>query len=98
MEHFKYLIIGGGMTADAAVDGIRSVDPEGSIGMIGVEPERPYNRPPLSKSLWKGDALDTIWRKPHDGKPIVQRHVLANFLDADNRQVRAADGGIYSWR
>src|SRR5882757_373361 len=97
MEHFKYLIIGSGMTADAAVGGIRSVDPDGSIGMIGVEPEPPYNRPPLSKALWKGDPLDTIWRKPHDGKPIVQHHGPATFLDPVNKQVRDATGGSYSW-
>ena len=30
MEHFKYLIIGGGMTGDAAVGGIRSLDPDGT--------------------------------------------------------------------
>src|SRR5678815_4398060 len=81
MQHYKYLIIGGGMTADAAVGGIRSLDPEGSIGMIGIEPDPPYNRPPLSKSLWKGDALDTIWRKPNDQEVICQRHRLATFLD-----------------
>ena len=31
MTHYKYLIIGGGMTADAAVRGIRQLDGEGSI-------------------------------------------------------------------
>ena len=30
MKHFTYLIIGGGMTADAAVRGIRELDPNGS--------------------------------------------------------------------
>ena len=27
MTNYKYLIVGGGMTADAAVEGIRQVDP-----------------------------------------------------------------------
>ena len=97
MEHFEYLIIGGGMTADAAVGGIRSLDPDGSIGVIGAEPDLPYNRPPLSKSLWKGDALDTIWRKPSDRKGICRRHRLATFLDANRKQVRDAAGSSYSW-
>ena len=34
----------------------------GSIGLVGAETERPYNRPPLSKGLWKGKAMDRIWR------------------------------------
>jgi NADPH-dependent 2,4-dienoyl-CoA reductase/sulfur reductase-like enzyme len=63
MTHFKYLIIGGGMTADAAVQGIRELDSGGSIGLVGDDPNPPYERPPLSKGLWKGKPLDSIWRK-----------------------------------
>lgn len=32
MKEYRYLIIGGGMTATAALRGIREVDTEGSIG------------------------------------------------------------------
>ena len=63
MTNYQYLIIGGGMTAAAAADGIREADATGSIGIISAEPDAPYNRPPLSKGLWKGDPLDGIWRK-----------------------------------
>ena len=66
MTNYQYLIIGCGMTAAAAVDGIRKVDPTGGIGMISTEPDAPYNRPPLSKALWKGKPLDSIWRKTED--------------------------------
>ena len=66
MTHYKYLIIGGGMTADAAVRGIRQLDGEGSIGLIGEEPYPPYDRPPLSKGLWRGDSADDIWRNTHE--------------------------------
>ena len=31
MAHYNYIIIGAGMTGDAAVKGIRSIDPKGSI-------------------------------------------------------------------
>jgi NADPH-dependent 2,4-dienoyl-CoA reductase/sulfur reductase-like enzyme len=50
------------MAADAAVRGIRERDPSGSIGLVGAEPEPPYNRPPLSKALWKGEPVESIWR------------------------------------
>ena len=51
MVHYRYLIVGGGMTAHAAVRGIRQLDGEGSIGLIGEEPYPPYDRPPLSTGL-----------------------------------------------
>ena len=63
MEHRKYLIIGGGLAADAAIRGIREVDHAGSILAVSDEDDPPYNRPPLSKALWKGSAVDTIWRR-----------------------------------
>jgi NADPH-dependent 2,4-dienoyl-CoA reductase/sulfur reductase-like enzyme len=63
MTNYQYLIIGGGMTAAAAVDGIREVDSPGSIGLISAELDAPYDRPPLSKGLWKGKPLDSIWRR-----------------------------------
>src|SRR5687768_12217239 len=63
MPNYTYLIIGGGMTADAAIGGIREVDPSGSVGLIGADSHPPYDRPPLSKGLWKGKPLESIWRK-----------------------------------
>ena len=65
MKHHKYLIVGGGMTADSAVHGIRKIDPDGAIAIIGEELHRPYNRPPLSKALWKDSPYDSIWRSEH---------------------------------
>lgn len=62
MTHYDYLIIGGGMTATAAVSGIRQQDETGRIGLITAEPEPPYDRPPLSKQLWTGrKTLDAIY-------------------------------------
>src|SRR5687768_13831110 len=62
MNNYKYLIIGSGMTGDAAVKGIRERDPQSSIGMISAEKDPPYSRPPLTKGLWKGRPLEKIWR------------------------------------
>ena len=50
------------MTADAAVQGIRQVDAAGSIGLLSAEVHAPYDRPPLTKGLWKGKPLAAIWR------------------------------------
>ncbi|MHB1058408.1 MAG: NAD(P)/FAD-dependent oxidoreductase [Rhodanobacter sp.] len=54
MEHVHdYLIIGGGMAADAAARAIREVDAAADVGIVGDDASPPYQRPPLSKALWK---------------------------------------------
>ena len=63
VSHYPYLVVGGGMAADAAVRGIRELDPQGVIGLIGAEADPPYARPPLSKALWKGEPVESVWRK-----------------------------------
>jgi 3-phenylpropionate/trans-cinnamate dioxygenase ferredoxin reductase subunit len=97
MSHYTYLIIGGGMTADAAIRGIRQVDPDGVIGLISAEPDPPYDRPPLSKGLWKGKPLERIWRGTknlgvefHLGRRVVT-------LDPQNKQVTDDQGTAYSF-
>jgi 3-phenylpropionate/trans-cinnamate dioxygenase ferredoxin reductase subunit len=97
MKHYKYLIVGGGMTADAATNGIRSVDLTGDIGIISAETDPPYNRPPLSKALWKGDSVDTIWRKTDDQKVTLHLRRTVNALDVDRKRLTDTGGEIYSW-
>ncbi|HNP62645.1 MAG TPA: hypothetical protein PKH39_01860 [Woeseiaceae bacterium] len=62
----KYLIIGGGMAADSAARGIRDLDKTGTITMLSADQYEPYDRPPLSKKLWTGKPLDSIWRGSED--------------------------------
>jgi 3-phenylpropionate/trans-cinnamate dioxygenase ferredoxin reductase subunit len=47
----KYLLIGGGTSSAQAAVGIRELDKEGSITIVGREPHIPYDRPPLSKGF-----------------------------------------------
>src|SRR2546421_6076739 len=63
MPDYTHLIVGGGMTADAAAQAIREAEPGASIGLVSAEPHPPYDRPPLSKALWKGEPEEKIWRK-----------------------------------
>ncbi len=50
-----YLIVGAGMAADSAAKAIHGLDAAGSIGIVGAEASPPYQRPALTKALWKGD-------------------------------------------
>jgi 3-phenylpropionate/trans-cinnamate dioxygenase ferredoxin reductase component len=47
--HVKYLLVGGGVASSSAAHAIRSLDREGSVLLVGLEVNRPYHRPPLSK-------------------------------------------------
>lgn len=89
MTNYHYLIIGGGMTAAAAVAGIREVDSTGTIGIISAEQDSPYNRPPLSKGLWKDTALDTIWRTID--YPGVEIHLGRAIREILPRRKRVVD-------
>ncbi|MCL6438384.1 MAG: FAD-dependent oxidoreductase [Rubrobacteraceae bacterium] len=88
MAHYDYLVIGGGMTADAAVRGIRQLDGGGTIGIFCGEDVPPYDRPPLSKGLWQGDPVDGIWRGTQDiGGVELHLGVRARALDLQGRRV-----------
>jgi 3-phenylpropionate/trans-cinnamate dioxygenase ferredoxin reductase subunit len=52
MTRYEYVIVGGGMIADAAAKGIRELDPDSAILVLGDDPDEPYTRPALSKLLW----------------------------------------------
>ncbi len=97
MPDFKYLIIGGGMTADSAVQGIREVDPKGSIGLISMESDPPYDRPPLTKGLWKDKSLESIWRSA--AKQNAQLHLGRTVKSIDLRNKKASDdkGTTYTY-
>jgi NADPH-dependent 2,4-dienoyl-CoA reductase/sulfur reductase-like enzyme len=97
MPHSTYLIIGGGMTAAAAVAGIREIDADGSIAVIGEEQHPFYDRPPLSKGLWKGKSLETIWRRT--GLEGVAQHLgrRAEKLMPTERRVIDDQGTSYTY-
>ncbi|HEX9150297.1 MAG TPA: FAD-dependent oxidoreductase [Thermoanaerobaculia bacterium] len=89
MMHYRYLIVGGGMTADAAVRGIRELDGSSRIGLVGLEADAPYARPPLSKGLWKGEPFESVWRKT--AEVGVDLHLGRRVTALDLREKRAVD-------
>ena len=69
------------MTADAAVRGIRELDPSGSIAIISEEFDAPYARPPLSKGLWKGASVNDVWL--HTDALNVDLHLARKVVSLD---------------
>lgn len=62
-NHYDYVILGGGMVSDAAAKAIHQSDPEGSILIIGADPDPPVTRPALSKKLWTDPdfGFEKVW-------------------------------------
>ena len=97
MADYRYLIVGGGMTGDAACKGIRDRDPDGSIGLFGEDPHEPYARPPLTKALWKGKPEDSIWRGTPDlGVDLNPGRTIVS-LDLDGHSVTDDGGTAHSY-
>jgi NADPH-dependent 2,4-dienoyl-CoA reductase/sulfur reductase-like enzyme len=97
MVNAKYVIIGSGMSADAAVRGIREVDRDGTITMIGSEPEPPYKRPPLSKGLWHGKPIERIWYNTEDLDVDLRLGRTITWIDRRARCVVDDRGVSYSY-
>jgi NADPH-dependent 2,4-dienoyl-CoA reductase/sulfur reductase-like enzyme len=97
MEKYDYLIIGGGLTGDAAVRGIRELDAQGSIGLLSMEPDPPYTRPNLSKGLWKGRPVEKIWRNTQDQRADLLLDRRVTRLDPAKRLVVDDQGEEFTY-
>lgn len=51
-----YVIVGAGLAGAKAAETLRGEGFDGDIVLLGTEPERPYERPPLSKGVLLGKA------------------------------------------
>jgi NADPH-dependent 2,4-dienoyl-CoA reductase/sulfur reductase-like enzyme len=96
MHTTKYLIVGAGMTGDMAAKGIREHDTDGSITMIGADPNPPYKRPLLTKGLWQGAPEEKLWRESAAGVELVTgRRVVS--LDLTAHTAQDDTGEEYGW-
>jgi len=62
-----FVIVGASLAGAKAAETLRSEGFDGRVVLIGAEPDRPYERPPLSKGLLRGDDdRETIYVHPHE--------------------------------
>jgi 3-phenylpropionate/trans-cinnamate dioxygenase ferredoxin reductase subunit len=93
----QHLIIGGGVAAAKAAEGLRAAGGEGSAVVMAAEPELPYERPPLSKEFLRGEAgrektrtHDEAWYREHDVEVMLATR--ASTLDPASRTVTTEIG------
>jgi 3-phenylpropionate/trans-cinnamate dioxygenase ferredoxin reductase subunit len=91
------VVVGGGLAAATTVETLRTDGFVGRVVVVAEEPERPYERPPLSKGLLLGSAgRDSVfvhpagWYAEHDVELRLGTRVTA--VDRAARTVTLADG------
>ena len=97
MKKYQYVIVGGGMAGDAAIAGIRELDLNGSILLISAESNPPYNRPPLTKGLWKGKALDSIWRNSEEKHADILLNRTVVSIDLNHKIISDNIGDTFGF-
>jgi 3-phenylpropionate/trans-cinnamate dioxygenase ferredoxin reductase subunit len=93
----EFVIIGGGVAAAKAAEGLRAAGGEGAAVVLTAEPELPYERPPLSKEFLRGEAgrektrtHDEGWYRDHDVEVLLATR--ASTLDPATRAVTTEVG------
>jgi 3-phenylpropionate/trans-cinnamate dioxygenase ferredoxin reductase subunit len=97
MERCKFLIIGGGVAADAAARGIYQSGEGAAVIVVSAESDPPYDRPALSKALWKGAAIDTIWRHTESTGAELRLGTRIVALDRNQRTATSANGDVFAY-
>src|ERR671936_223649 len=88
----EHLIIGGGVAAAKAAEGLRAAGGEGSAVGMTAEQELPYERPALSQEFLRGEAgrvktrtHEEAWYRDHDVELLLATRV--STLDPSTRTV-----------
>lgn len=101
-QHFDTLIIGAGHGGAQLAIALRHQKCAGSIGMIGDEPELPYDRPPLSKEYFAGEKeFERLLIRPESFWAERAVTILLNrrvtTVNAQAQQVQTAAGETFSY-
>ncbi|MFI6179084.1 NAD(P)/FAD-dependent oxidoreductase [Nonomuraea sp. NPDC051191] len=87
----KIIVVGASLAGLRAVQTLRREGFDGELTLVGAEAHVPYNRPPLSKSVLRGDEDVTLPGAEELGEEWL-RGRRAVRLDAANRTVVLDDG------
>ena len=92
-----FAIVGAGLAGATAAQTLRDEGFDGAVVLLGDEPHRPYERPPLSKEYLQGKSpRDKVfvhpegWYAEHDVD--LRLGVTANGIDLQARRVLTSDG------
>lgn len=97
------IIVGAGHAGTTLAFRLRALGFDGSVELIGEEPEPPYQRPLLSKKYLLGEADDTDLHLKNPEQYREQNIHLRQpctvvEINADRRTIRLSDGSSLSYR
>jgi 3-phenylpropionate/trans-cinnamate dioxygenase ferredoxin reductase subunit len=92
-----FVIVGAALAGAKAAETLREEGFDGSLVLLGAEPHRPYERPPLSKDYLRGEAERDAAFVHEEGfyaeKDIdLRTSSPVESVDADAREVQLASG------
>ncbi|HUE27478.1 MAG TPA: FAD-dependent oxidoreductase [Solirubrobacteraceae bacterium] len=92
-----YLLIGGGLASGNCARWLREEGAEGSILLVGREPDQPYNRPDCSKGYLRGqEPRDEVLFRPGDWyeeqRIEAMTKVSVTALDLERRRAKLSQG------
>ncbi len=88
-------VIGASLAGLRSAEALRASGFDGRLIMVGAEPHRPYDRPPLSKDFLLGRATDIALARPEDDEALAAEWrlgVRAERLDSGSRTVTLSGG------
>lgn len=90
----RIVVVGAGLAGLRGAEAVRAAGFCGTLTIVGAEPHRPYDRPPLSKHVLSGQVPADASQLPSDlGDDVVWRlGVGAEALDRKARTLRLSDG------
>src|SRR3954469_17069264 len=92
-----FVIVGAGLAGAKAAETLREEGCDGRIVLLGAEPHRPYERPPLSKDYVRGEAESPAWVHEDEGwyaanDVDLRTSTVVQSIDAGERAVVLSGG------
>ncbi|MDX6623627.1 MAG: 3-phenylpropionate/trans-cinnamate dioxygenase ferredoxin reductase component [Solirubrobacterales bacterium] len=93
-----FLLIGGGLASASCAAELRKRGAEGSVLLVGREPEPPYERPPISKEYLRGDAEradahvnPVSWYEENGVELLTGKNVMGLDLEARTAKIQGGE-------
>src|SRR5437588_4948811 len=101
-RHVEFALIGGGLASGNCARWLREEGADGSILLIGREPDLPYNRPDCSKGYLQGKAAreDVFFRPPEwyeEQRVETLTRVTVSKLSLSERRLELSDRQVVTF-
>ncbi|HEX3362497.1 MAG TPA: FAD-dependent oxidoreductase [Solirubrobacterales bacterium] len=96
-RELDFLLVGGGLAGASCASELRKQGAQGSILLVGREPELPYERPPLSKEYLRGEVPrseayvnDPSWYEENGVELAIGKNAMS--IDAEAKTAKIQGG------